>query len=109
MLTRKGEEQVVKEKFKSVGVSSLDSKKRITLGNTIIKEPPLNHMEIDAFEILIGNEGDILLKPTANIPSRELWIYQNPSVLKRIQNGLLDAKKGKVKEVKNLGNFLDNL
>ena len=109
MLTRKGEEQVVKEKFKSVGVSSLDSKKRITLGNTIIKEPPLNHMEIDAFEILIGNEGDILLKPTTNIPSRELWIYQNPSVLKRIQNGLLDAKEGKVKEVKNLENFLNDL
>ena len=109
MLTHKGKEQTVKEKFKSVGVSSLDSKKRITLGNKIIKEPPLNHMKVDAFEILIGNEGDILLKPTTNIPSRELWIYQNPNVLKRIQKGLLDAQEGKIKEVKNLKTFVDNL
>ena len=98
-----------KEKFKSVGVSSLDSKKRITLGKKIIKEPPLNHMEVDAFEIFVGSEGDILLKPTANIPSRELWIYQNPNVLKRIQKGLLDAQEGKIKEAKNLKNFLNNL
>ena len=101
--------ELVKEKFKLVGVSSLDSKKRITLKDKLMKEPPLDHMEIDAFGILIGDEGDILLRPMANIPSKELWIYQNPNVLKRIQKGLQDAGEGKIKEVKNLKNFLTNL
>jgi hypothetical protein len=102
-------EQVVKEKFRPIGVSSLDSKNRITLGSKVIKETPLNNMQIDAFEILIGDEGDILLKPTTNIPSRELWIYQNLDVLKHMQNGLRDAQDGKIKEAKNLKKFLKNL
>jgi len=101
--------ELVKEKFKSVGVGSLDSKKRITLKDKVMKEPPLDHMEIDAFEILIGDEGDVLLRPMANIPSKELWIYQNPKILKRIQKGLQDAGEGKVKEVKNLKKFLKSL
>ena len=99
-------ELLVKEKFKLVGVSSLDSKKRITLKDKVMKEPPLEHMKIDAFEIHIGDEGDILLRPMANIPSKELWIYRNPKVLKRIQRGLQDAQDGKIKEVKNLQEFL---
>lgn len=109
MDTHKEKNTVIKEKFKSVGSSSLDSKKRITLGNKIMKEIPLNHMEVDKFEILVGEEGDILLKPMAHIPSRELWIYQNPKVLSRIQKGLRDAQEGKIKEVKNLKKFLNDL
>ena len=101
--------ELIKEKFKSVGVGSLDSKKRITLKDKVIKEPPLDRMEIDAFEILVGDEGDVLLRPMTNIPSKELWIYQNPKVLKRIQKGLQDARAGKVKEVKNLKKFLKSL
>lgn len=100
-------EQFVKEKFRSVGVGSLDSKRRITLKDKVMKEPPLNHMEIDALEILLGDEGDILLRPMTNIPSKELWIYQNPMVLKRIQKGLQDAREGKIKKVKNLKKFLE--
>ncbi len=109
MKAQRESEQFVKEKFKSVGIGSLDSKKRITLKDKLMKEPPLNHMEIDALEILLGDEGDILLRPMTNIPSKELWIYQNPGVLKRIQKGLQDAREGKIKEVKNLKKFLKNL
>ncbi|HCG76544.1 MAG: hypothetical protein COZ37_04715 [bacterium (Candidatus Ratteibacteria) CG_4_10_14_3_um_filter_41_18] len=109
MSAHRENEQLVKEKFKSVGVGFLDSKKRITLKNKVMKESPLNHMKIDALEILLGNEGDILLRPMTNIPSKELWIYQNPRVLKRIQKGLQDAREGKIKEVKNLKKFLKNL
>ena len=109
MSTHRENELLVKEKFKLVGVGSLDSKKRITLKDKVMKEPPLAHMEVDAFEILIGDEGDILLRPMANIPSRELWIYQNPKVLKRIQRGLQDVQDGKIKEVKNLKKFLKDL
>lgn len=101
--------EVSNEKFKPLGISILDSKNRITLGNKITKEIPLNDMEIDSFEIFIGDEGDILLRPMANIPSKELWIYQNPNVLKRIQKGLRDAQAGNIKEAKNVKKFLKNL
>lgn len=98
MDTHREKSTIIKEKFKSVGSSSLDSKKRITLGNKIMKEIPLKHMEVDKFEIFVGEEGNILLKPMAHIHSRELWIYQNPKVLSRIQKGLRDAQEGKLKK-----------
>ena len=54
MNTHKEKNTIIKEKFKSVGSGSLDSKKRITLGNKIMKEIPLNHMEVDKFEIFVA-------------------------------------------------------
>ena len=48
-------------------------------------------------------------RPIANIPSRELWIYQNPKALKSIQKGLQDAREGKIAEVKDVKEFLKKL
>ena len=102
-------EEVVKENFKLVGTGSLDSKRRITLKDKVMKEPPLDHMEIDAFEILVGGEGDILIRPMANIPSKELWVHQNPKVLKSVQRGMQDIKAGRVARVKDLDKFFKEL
>lgn len=109
MTKYKDNEQLIKERFKLVGVSTLDSKKRITLRNKVINEPPLDDMNIDAFEILVGSEGDILLRPMASIPSKELWVHQNPKVLKSIQRGIQDIKEGRVTKVKNLDKFFKEL
>ena len=109
MTKYKENEQLIKEKFKLIGVGSLDSKKRITLKDKVIKEPPLNNMEIDAFEILVGSEGDILLRPMASIPSKELWVHQNPGALESIQRGIQNVKEGRVTKVKNLDKFLKEL
>ena len=57
----------------------------------------------------MGDEGDILLRPQTSIPSRELWVYQNPKALERIKKGLQEAKEGKIKEVKNVRKFLNEL
>ena len=92
-----------------MGFSTLDSKNRVTLGNRIMGKTPLGRMEVDAFGFFIGSEGDILLRPMANVPSRELWIYQNPKVLKSIQNGLQDAQEGKITEVKDVKGFFKKL
>ncbi len=109
MTKYKENEQLIKERFKSVGVGTLDSKKRITLRNKVINEPPLDEMDIDAFEILVGSEGDILLRPMASIPSKELWVHQNPEVLKSIQRGIQDIKENRVTKVKNLDKFFKEL
>ncbi len=102
-------EEVIREKFKSAGISSLDSKNRVTLGQKIMQEVPLNELEIDAFETMVGENGDILLRPLASIPSKELWVYRNPKVFKSIQKGIRDIKDGQVSKVKNLGKFLKEL
>ena len=109
MKTHEVDEEITKEKFTSIGYTTLDSKNRVTLGNRVMEKAPLGRMEVDAFGILMGSEGDILLRPMANVPSRELWIYQNPKVLKSIQNGLQDAQEGKITEVKDVKEFLKKL
>lgn len=109
MNKRKEEHLINGEKFKPAGCTALDSKKRITIGKKILQEEPLKSMDIDGFEVFIGEEGDILLKPMANIPSRELWIYQNPDVLKSIQRGMKDIKEGRVTRVKDIDKFLGEL
>ena len=101
--------KIANEKFIPIGVSSLDSKNRITLRNKLMKEMPLNHMEIDTFKIFLGDEGDILLRPMANIPSKELWAHQNPAVMESIQRGVRDIKEGRVTKVKNLDKFFKEL
>jgi len=109
MNTHKETAQIANEKFRSVGTSSLDSKNRITLRDKLMKEIPLNHMEIDAFKVFLSDEGDILLRPMANIPSKELWVHQDPEVLKSIQRGMRDIKEGRVTKVKNLDKFFKEL
>ncbi|MBU4343424.1 MAG: hypothetical protein KKG21_05390 [Candidatus Omnitrophica bacterium] len=74
-----------------------------------MKEIPLNHMEVDAFKIFLGDEGDILLRPMTNIPSKELWVHHDPEVLKSIQRGMRDIKEGRVTKVKNLDKFFKEL
>ena len=109
MNTHKETTQIANEKFRSVGISSLDSKNRITLRDKLMKEIPLNHMEVDAFKVFLSDEGDILLRPMTNIPSKELWVHQDPEALKSIQLGIRDVKEGRVTKVKNLDKFFKEL
>ena len=102
-------EKKVNKKFKLIGKSTLDSRNRITLGGKILNKEPLSTMEVDSFETFVNNEGDILLCPLANIPSRELWVHKNPEVMKRLQKGFQAAKEGKVTRVKDLDKFFKEL
>ena len=105
----KVKEKKISGKFHLAGKSTLDSKKRITLGNKILVKKPLSKMKIDSFNIFINEEGNILLVPLANIPSRELWVHQNPTVMKELQKGLKEAEEGKVTKAKDLDEFFDDL
>ena len=108
MISLKKKMVSVHEKFKPAGVRYLDSKTRISLGDKLTKVL-LQRMKIDAFEILVGEQGDILLRPVAHLPSKESWIYQNPKVLKQVLDGLNEAKEGKMDKVVDLEKFLNDL
>jgi len=97
------------EEFIFHNVKELDSRNRINIGSDIVKAILKAFDKVDSFEIFLGSEGDILLRPSAHIPSRELWLYKNPEALKMVQKGLKEAKEGKVTKVKDLDKFLDEL
>ena len=101
--------EFIKGKFSRTSFASLDSKNRITLGSRILSEEPLQHMDIDSFEIFVGDNGDILLRPCTHISSQEAWLHKNPQALKHVQAGLEDMEKGRMRKVKNLKPLLDEL
>lgn len=104
--------KVIDEKFERVGVTKLDTKKRVTLGAifSIFKRVlSLNKVPIETFETFIGSEGDILLRPHVSIPAKELWVHQSPEVLKSIQRGMRDIKEARVTKVKDLDKFFKEL
>ena len=98
----------IKGKFVPVGIKTIDSKNRITIGERIVKLITAQ-TGADEFQIFYSEDGDILLRPMVSIPSKEAWIYQNPDVLKSIRQGLTEAKREKTEKVENLEEFLEDL
>ena len=84
----------------------IDSKGRITIGEKILKKISSQN-RVNQFQILVGQDGDILLRPLITIPSREAWIYEKPELIKQIRKGLQEAKEGKTETLKNLEKILD--
>lgn len=69
----------------------LDARKRISLAKLL---PDYEVCSVRAY-----TEGDkIILEPMAEIPARELWLHKNPQALKDVQEGIQQAKEGKVRK-----------
>ena len=98
----------IKEDFMQVDTRELDSKNRVNLGRKI-KKLLGTRIKVESFKIFIGTDGDVLLRPSVTIPSRELWIYKDPSAYAKVKKGLRQAKEGKTHRVSDLNKFLDNL
>jgi len=98
----------IHEEFVPYNIKPLDSKHRITLGGKLAKSLG-KRMKVEAYQIFVAKNGDILLRPMANIPSKELWVHQNPDVLESIHRGMQDIKEGRVTKVKNLDKFFKEL
>ncbi len=105
---RKKEVVEIRETFMPVDTRPLDSKYRITLGGRLQKLI-MSKMKVDSYQVFVGKDGDILLRPAVSIPSSEAWVYRNPEVIGKVRQGLKDAAEGKVEKFDNLEVFLNNL
>ena len=99
---------MVRERFVSAGVRSIDSKYRLSIGDKVHKGLS-KKFQVDAYEVLVGEKGDILLRPMAHVPAHELWTFENPKVYESLKKGLQQAKEGKVTRVRNVKKFLNDL
>ena len=66
-------------------------------------------MNIDSYQVFVGKEGDILLRPAVSVPSNEAWIYRNSEVIGKVRRGLKEAAGGKVEKADDLEGFLNDL
>lgn len=98
----------IHEEFIPYQTKPLDSKYRITLGGRLAKSLG-KRMNVEAYQIFVGRNGDILLRPAVSIPSNEAWVYRNPEVVEKVRRGLLEAHEGKTERVDDLDSFLGKL
>ena len=98
----------VHEKFIPYGTKTIDSKQRITLGAELVKTIS-KEASVDSYKVLVGANGDILLRPTVSVPLSEAWVFANPKVLDSLKKGLKEAGAGKAIKVKNVSSFLKKL
>lgn len=98
----------IQETFMPVDTRPLDSKHRITLGGKLQKFL-MSKMKIDSYQVFIGKEGDILLRPAVSVPSNEAWLYRNSEAITKVRQGLKEAAEGKAEKVDDLESFLNGL
>ena len=67
-----------------------DSKGRIALGNLA--------KGISSFHAYQDQEGRVVLEPQVEIPAREAWLWNNPTALAQVRQGLKEAGEGKLVE-----------
>ena len=88
------------QKFIPLDVKFIDSKNRITISEKIIKKIS-GQKRVNQFQVFIGHDGDILLRPLTAIPIREAWIYEKPGLIGQIRQGLQEVKEGKLEKIEN--------
>ena len=93
----------IQEGYMKEGRVRLDQKKRISLTRFIPKEG------IDSFKITVEDSGRIILEPLAEIPSRELWLYQNPEALASVKRGLKQSAEGKTRSRGSFAKYVDEV
>ena len=99
-MTKKEVIEKENQKFIPFDIRFIDSKNRITIGEKIIKKIS-GQNKVNQFQVFIGQDGDILLRPLTAIPIREAWIYEKPELIDQIRKGLQEAKEGKVEKREN--------
>ncbi len=67
-------------------VVETDSKGRLTLGKAFA----------NARFIVEQEDGDVTLRRALVIPEREMWLYQNPVAWSAVEQGLSEAREGKL-------------
>jgi hypothetical protein len=76
-----------------------DAKGRITLGALA--------MGVSGFLVTVSKDQKIVLEPFSEIPAREKWLFTNKAALNSVQQGLEDAKAGRLKSKGSFSQYLD--
>jgi len=78
----------INEKFQEVGTKTVDSRNRLTLGDLLE-----GYKRVRLYK---NDRGEVLLQPIVEIPSSELWLFENKDALESVRKGLKDASEGKI-------------
>ncbi len=79
--------------FQEVTQARLDAKQRVTLGRLLTGQAT-------SFRVYRNAHGQIILDPFVSIPAHEVWLFQNKRAAALVQQGLEDARRGRLRKAK---------
>ena len=82
--------------FEEVTQARVDSKHRVALGKSVPSE-------VTSFKVYRNAHGQVILDPMVSVPAHETWLFRNKRASQLVQEGLEDAKRGRL--VKPKENF----
>ena len=81
----------INDEFQEIDTRTIDSRKRLTIGELA--------QGFNRVRLYKNKMGEILLKPVVEIPSSELWLFQNKEAFEDVQKGLNDLYGGKISKL----------
>ena len=81
------------EEFEALSETRVDAKHRVALGK-ILSGP------VTSFRVYRNAHGQIVLDPMVSIPAHEAWLFKNKRASRLVQQGLEDARAGRVSKAK---------
>ena len=81
----------IDDDFHEVGTKTIDDKNRLILGELIKGSKRVR--------LYKNGRGELLLMPLTEIPTSEMWLYQNKEAMQHVQKGLEDAAEGKISKL----------
>ena len=79
--------------FQEITETRVDAKHRVALGKGISSQ-------ITSFRVYRNAHGQIILDPLVSIPAHEAWLFKNKRASTLVQQGLEDAKRGRLAKAK---------
>ena len=79
--------------FEAVTEARLDAKHRVGLGKLISGQ-------VTSVKVYRNAHGQIILDPMVSIPAHEAWLFKNQKAASLVQQGLEDAKQGRLVKTK---------
>ncbi|MCL4417682.1 MAG: hypothetical protein M1365_13495 [Actinobacteria bacterium] len=81
----------INDEFQEIDTRTIDNRNRLTIGELA--------MGFNRVRLYKNTRGEILLKPIAEIPASELWLFQNKEAFENVQKGLEDLSEGKISKL----------
>ena len=83
-------QEILKDtEFQEIAEARVDSKHRVALGRKIPNQ-------VTSFRVYRNVHGQIILDPMVSIPAHEAWLFKNKRASALVQQGLEDARKGRL-------------
>ena len=81
----------ISDDFKEVTTRTIDSRQRVCVGDML--------KGLKRLQILRNKTGEILLRPLAEVPASEAWLFRNKKALSSVKKGLEDAQERKISKL----------